>query len=114
MKLLIVGLLAVLGNSAVAANAVLSVETLHSIRVEENSLHFSVTSNGCTQAGDFQLLRNQQAPAQLSVIRIKQDHCRKAASLLELSIPLTRNNTDKPMRFEVLNAFQPFVGMSRR
>ncbi|MFK7733920.1 MAG: hypothetical protein AB8B48_20025 [Pseudomonadales bacterium] len=114
MKLLILGLVAVLGNATVAANAALSVEVLHSIRVEADILHFSVTSHGCTRAGDFQLLNVSQSPLRLSVIRIKQDRCRKAPSLIELSIPL--NNTDEytVKRFELLNPLQPFAGMSRR
>lgn len=114
MKLLIVGLVAVLSNSAVVANAALSVETLHSVRVEADTLHFSVTSHGCTRASDFQLLKISQAPAQFSVIRIKQDRCRKAPSLLELSMPLNSGEESEAKRFELLNPFQPFAGMSRR
>lgn len=114
MKLLILGLVAVLGNSAGAENAALSVETLHSIRVDADALHFSVTSHGCTRASDFQLLHNAEAPAQLSVIRIKQDHCRKAPGLIELSIPLNSNSENMPKRFRILNPFQPFAAMNRR
>ncbi|MEM8497564.1 MAG: hypothetical protein AAF542_06040 [Pseudomonadota bacterium] len=114
MKRLIVGLVAVLCNNAVAANAALSVEALHSIRVETDTLHFSVTSNGCTRARDFKLLRIGQATTQISVIRIKQDHCRKAPSLLELSIPLNSGEESVAKPFELLNPFQPFAGMSRR
>jgi len=83
-----------------SAQAELQVATLHSAQHNGNNLNFTVSSNGCTQVKDFELLIDSNSKT-LTVLRLRRDMCRRRPFSQKITLPL---NTPMP-NLKITNSF---------
>ncbi|MES9828666.1 MAG: hypothetical protein ABW201_10410 [Candidatus Thiodiazotropha sp.] len=84
------------------------VEPLHGTRLNGSSLRFAVTSNGCTQLEHFDIVMQHGDIPQLTVVRKKQDNCRRKRRALEFEYPLSMAGIDATTAFTIGNPFIAF------
>ncbi|MBW9264256.1 MAG: hypothetical protein K1565_01870 [Candidatus Thiodiazotropha sp. (ex. Lucinisca nassula)] len=83
-------------------------EPLHDFRLTDTSLWFTVTSNGCTQLEHFDIVMQHADIPQLTVVRKKQDNCRRKRRALDIEYPLSMVGIDATTAFTIGNPFIPF------
>lgn len=76
---------------------------LHGLQVNNSSIIFTVTSTGCTQEKDFELLI-EPGPT-VTLIRTRLDHCRRAPMTMRIKKPLHNLSLETP--FAIRNPFYP-------
>ncbi len=81
-----------------------SVETLHGLTVTENKVIITVTSTGCTDESDFEIVVRESLPPLVSFVRIQADFCKMAPHSVDLSFSLKKIGTAE---FKVENLFSP-------
>jgi len=96
----LISIFAALVTLSNSAQAELQVTTLHSAQHNGNNLNFTVSSNGCTQAKDFELLIDANSKT-LTVLRLRRDMCRRRPFSQKITLPL---NTPMP-NLKVTNPF---------
>lgn len=84
------------------------VEPLHGASLTGSSLRFVVTSNGCTQLEHFGIVMQHGNIPQLTVVRKKQDNCRRKRRALEFEYPLSMVGIDATTAFTIGNPFIAF------
>ncbi|MES9859849.1 MAG: hypothetical protein ABW157_21880 [Candidatus Thiodiazotropha sp. LLP2] len=84
------------------------VETLHGFSLTSTLLTFSVTSNGCTESADFDIVIQHAAVPQLTIVRKKKDTCRRKRIKVDIEYPLSRLKIDSATTFTIDNTFSPF------
>ncbi|MCG7985259.1 MAG: hypothetical protein JAY90_21250 [Candidatus Thiodiazotropha lotti] len=84
------------------------VETLHGLSLTSTHLSFSVTSNGCTDLDSFDVLIQRIDMSLLSVVRKKEDTCRRKRNMIDIKYPLSKLNINSTTAFTITNPFAPF------
>ncbi len=80
------------------------IETLHGMTVSETEVTIAVTSNGCTDKDDFQLVVKESKPPQVTFQRVRLDFCRGVQHTVDISFSL-KEICAPP--FIVNNPFEP-------
>ncbi|GLX80295.1 hypothetical protein tinsulaeT_36350 [Thalassotalea insulae] len=81
-------MMTMLVNGCAAAQ---SVSAIHGIKYQQQKLHILVTSTGCTTEKSFRLYWQAQ---NLTIVRVKADHCRRMPHKLwlEFDVPKEKAN----------------------
>ncbi len=79
-------------------------EVLHGIRVQQNTVTVTVTSNGCTGPGDFEIKVAKSNPPIATWIRKRPDPCKMISHSVDLEF--SRKLIGK-LPFKVGNTFAP-------
>jgi len=58
------------------------VETLHGLRLTDNQVIITVTSNGCTDKEDFTIALKESQPPIVTFLRVQPDFCRAAPQVV--------------------------------
>ncbi len=87
-----------------------TVETLHGLEVTETQV-ITVTSNGCTDRGDFKLEVQESLPPIVTFIRVQPDFCRAVSHSVDIAFSLKEVGAAE---FKVGNPFEPGPPRLRR
>jgi hypothetical protein len=88
---------------------------LFGIEVGSGSAKVMVVSNGCTEATDFMLeLRSMGEEAELVVRRLRDDPCRMAPHIVEITLDLPSNAGGTESRYRLVNRLAPSGPLQRR
>ncbi|RCS52969.1 hypothetical protein DTL42_09140 [Bremerella cremea] len=79
-------------------------EILHGLKVSETEVTIAVTSNGCTDREDFDLIVKESNPPQVTFMRTQPDPCRKIPHTVNISFSLKAIGSSD---FTVENLFAP-------
>ncbi|MDQ7074392.1 MAG: hypothetical protein Q9O24_04405 [Gammaproteobacteria bacterium] len=69
------------------AQAEVKIATLHNVQHNTNNISFTVSSNGCTQSKDFELLIDSSNNS-LTILRLRRDMCRRRPFSQKITLPL--------------------------
>ncbi len=64
------------------------VETLHGVKITETAIIVTVTSNGCTEAGDFRVEVQETKPPIVTWLRTNPDPCKMIEHSVDLEFSL--------------------------
>lgn len=81
---------------------------IHSFRLTETHLIFSVSSNGCTDKNNFKLRFEPFPSARLSIIQLKYDGCRRRKKEVTLKYSLQTVNISVDQAFVLNNPVKPY------
>ena len=81
-----------------------TIETLHGLIVSETEVTIAVTSNGCTDKDDFQLVVKETKQPQVTFQRVRLDPCRMVQHTVDIAFSLKDIGT---FPFTVDNPFEP-------
>jgi hypothetical protein len=80
------------------------IETLHGLMLTENQVIITVTSNGCTDKGDFKIQLKESHPPIATFVRVQPDICKAAVHSVDLTFSLKEVGAAE---FKIGNPFEP-------
>jgi hypothetical protein len=110
------GMLLLLAPSKTMATGNDDLPLLYGIEINGEQAMVQVVSNGCTEPSDFVLeLRGTGEEAELTVKRLREDHCRMAPHIVELSLDLPDDDEGRQgLRFSLVNRLSSPGSLRRR
>lgn len=110
LKLFFMGTLLALVSGLALAESNSNLETLYGIQLGPEHLTIKVKSHGCTRTEHFEIkVAEGESGAQLSVIRLGSDHCRRMPHLISINLSLPESKID----FQLMNPLQVWRGVVR-
>jgi hypothetical protein len=80
------------------------VETLHGFMLTDSQVIIRVTSNGCTDKGDFKIALKESHPPIVTFIRVQPDPCKAVVRSVDIAFSLKEVGAAE---FTVDNPFEP-------
>lgn len=100
-------------RAALPGDSKISLEVLHGISVEPDTLSIDVLSSGCTSNDDFKFdLRKRKTGIELAVFRVRPDFCRAFSHNVTLTFKRSAIGLQDIDSFRLRNAFRGFPRFS--